>query len=91
MLTIKNPKKWITFPCDLYSLKLENQIIEIATRLLTSYQTFLNEAKKSANNEITTNKTQAITNITQEKEQATTEITEAKKTAFNELLETFFK
>ncbi|GAA7790795.1 hypothetical protein HpMS117_15440 [Helicobacter pylori] len=57
--------------------KLENQIIETATRLLTSYQIFLNNAKESANNE-----------ITQEKNQATTEITEAKKTAFNELLET---
>ncbi|UFG20647.1 ATPase [Helicobacter pylori] len=57
--------------------KLENQIIETATRLLTSYQIFLNNAKESANNEITTNKTQA-----------TTEINEAKKTAFNELLET---
>lgn len=57
--------------------KLENQIIETATRLLTSYQIFLNNAKESTNNEITTNKTQA-----------TTEINEAKKTAFNELLET---
>ncbi len=79
--------------------KLENQIIETATRLLTSYQIFLNNAKEGANNEITTTKTQAITNINEAKEsattqintdksQATTEITEAKKTAFNELLET---
>ncbi len=54
--------------------KLENQIIETATRLLTSYQIFLNNAKKSANNEITTNKTQAITNINEAKESATTQI-----------------
>ncbi len=54
--------------------KLENQIIETATRLLTSYQIFLNNAKESANNEITTNKTQAITNINQAKESATTQI-----------------
>ncbi|GAA7712767.1 hypothetical protein HpBT013_05140 [Helicobacter pylori] len=40
--------------------KLENQITETATRLLTSYQIFLNNAKESANNEITENKTQAI-------------------------------
>ncbi|GAA8541678.1 hypothetical protein HpBT274_14070 [Helicobacter pylori] len=40
--------------------KLENEIIETATRLLTSYQIFLNNAKESANNEITTNKTQAL-------------------------------
>ncbi|GHS49000.1 hypothetical protein JP0126_13360 [Helicobacter pylori] len=47
--------------------KLENQIIETATRLLTSYQIFLNNAKESANNEITENKTQAITNINEAK------------------------
>ncbi|GAA8689755.1 hypothetical protein HpBT341_05700 [Helicobacter pylori] len=40
--------------------KLENQIIETATRLLTSYQIFLNNAKESANNEISANKTQAL-------------------------------
>ncbi|WP_154510258.1 hypothetical protein [Helicobacter pylori] len=50
--------------------KLENQIIETATRLLTSYQIFLNNAKESANNEITENKTQAITNINEAKETA---------------------
>ncbi|WP_162981845.1 DUF1542 domain-containing protein [Helicobacter pylori] len=67
---------------------LENQLIETATRLLTSYQIFLNNAKESATTQINTNKQEAITNITQEKNQATSEITEAKKTAFNELLET---
>ncbi|MFP6241706.1 DUF1542 domain-containing protein [Helicobacter pylori] len=50
--------------------KLENQLIETATRLLTSYQIFLNNAKTSANNEITTNKTQAITNINEAKNQS---------------------
>ncbi|WQW43143.1 DUF1542 domain-containing protein [Helicobacter pylori] len=54
--------------------KLENQLIETTTRLLTSYQIFLNNAKESANNEIKTNKTQAITNITEAKESATTQI-----------------
>ncbi len=54
--------------------KLENQIIETATRLLTSYQIFLNNAKESANNEINTNKTQAITNINEAKESATNQI-----------------
>ncbi|GAA7390452.1 hypothetical protein BD0138_09630 [Helicobacter pylori] len=47
--------------------KLENQIIETATKLLTSYQIFLNQAKESANNEISTNKTQAINNINEAK------------------------
>ncbi len=54
--------------------KLENQLIETATKLLTSYQIFLNQAKESANNQITENKTQAITNINEAKENATTEI-----------------
>ncbi len=76
--------------------KLENQIIETATRLLTSYQIFLNNAKESANNEIKTNKTQAITNINEAKEsttnqinadktQAITNITEAKESANNQI------
>ncbi len=71
--------------------KLENQIIDTATKLLTSYQIFLNNAKESANNEINTNKTESLeaikeakesanNQITQNKTQATTEITEAKKT-----------
>ncbi len=47
--------------------KLENQLIETATRLLASYQIFLNQAKEKANNQITANKTQAITNINEAK------------------------
>ncbi|MCQ2931070.1 hypothetical protein JT080_00325 [Helicobacter pylori] len=57
---------------------LENQLIETASRLLTSYQIFLNNAKESANNEITENKTQAITNINEAKTNANNEITENK-------------
>ncbi|KMZ47359.1 hypothetical protein [Helicobacter pylori] len=71
--------------------KLENQMIETATRLLTSYQIFLNQAKESANNEITTNKTESLEAIKTAKESATnqlnanktqaiTNINEAKKT-----------
>ncbi|WRD21092.1 hypothetical protein E5K55_05300 [Helicobacter pylori] len=78
--------------------KLENQLIETTTRLLTSYQIFLNNAKESANNEITTNKTQAITNINEAKENATNQIntnkqevlnniTQAKTTATSEIIE----
>ncbi|MDU9766236.1 DUF1542 domain-containing protein [Helicobacter pylori] len=55
--------------------KLENQIIETATRLLTSYQIFLNNAKESANNEINTNKTQSLEAIKEAKESANNEIT----------------
>ncbi len=76
--------------------KLENQIIETATRLLTSYQIFLNQARESTNNEITANKTQAITNINEAKESTNNEIntnktesleaiTQAKTNANNEI------
>ncbi|WQW34468.1 hypothetical protein KVL96_01020 [Helicobacter pylori] len=76
--------------------KLENQIIEATTRLLTSYQIFLNNARDNANNQITENKTQAITNINEAKTTANNEINtnktaslealkEAKTTANNEI------
>ncbi|MFP6037144.1 hypothetical protein ACLGD5_07335 [Helicobacter pylori] len=68
--------------------KLENQLIETTTKLLTSYQIFLNNAKESATTQINTNKTESLEAIKTEKQQATSEIIEAKKTAFNELLET---
>ncbi|MGL2502996.1 ATPase [Helicobacter pylori] len=58
--------------------KLENQLIETTTKLLTSYQIFLNQARENATNQITENKTQSLEAITQEKKQATSEITEAK-------------
>ncbi|GAA9287330.1 hypothetical protein TH0233_12000 [Helicobacter pylori] len=67
--------------------KLENQIIEITTRLLTSYQIFLNNAKESANNEITTNKTQSLEAIKQEKESANNEITTNKTEAISNITE----
>ncbi len=76
--------------------KLENQLIETASRLLTSYQIFLNNARDSANNQITENKTaslEAIANaktnanneISENKTQAITNINEAKNTANNEI------
>ncbi|MCQ2784608.1 hypothetical protein JT157_03885 [Helicobacter pylori] len=76
--------------------KLENQIIETTTRLLTSYQIFLNQARDNANHQITENKTASLEAITQAKEsanneistnktQALTNINEAKTTANNEI------
>ncbi|MDO7817062.1 hypothetical protein Q6A71_07555, partial [Helicobacter pylori] len=59
--------------------KLENQLIETTTKLLTSYQIFLNQARENANNEISTNKQEVLNNITQKKQEATSEINEAKK------------
>ncbi len=76
--------------------KLENQLIETTTRLLTSYQIFLNNARDNANHQITENKTQSLEAITQAKTTANNEIstnktqsleaiTQAKTTANNEI------
>ncbi|WP_187937688.1 DUF1542 domain-containing protein, partial [Helicobacter pylori] len=54
--------------------KLENQIIETTTRLLTSYQIFLNQERENANNQITENKTASLEAITQAKESAQAQI-----------------
>ncbi|MCQ2618313.1 DUF1542 domain-containing protein [Helicobacter pylori] len=78
--------------------KLENQMIETTTKLLTSYQIFLNQARENANNEINTNKTQSLEAITQAKTNASNEIninktasleaiTQAKTNANNEISE----
>ncbi|WP_033588788.1 ATP synthase subunit B family protein, partial [Helicobacter pylori] len=55
--------------------KLENQLIETTTRLLTSYQIFLNQARENANNQITANKTESLEAIAQAKTSANNEIT----------------
>ncbi|GAA8134821.1 hypothetical protein NP0149_12150 [Helicobacter pylori] len=65
--------------------KLENQIIETATKLLTSYQIFLNQAKESANNEINTNKTESLEAITNAKESATNQINTNKQEVLNNI------
>ncbi|WP_187902572.1 hypothetical protein [Helicobacter pylori] len=78
--------------------KLENQIIETTTKLLTSYQIFLNNARDNANNQITENKTQSLEAITQaktnanneintNKTQAITNITQEKQQATSEITE----
>ncbi|MCQ2632662.1 ATPase [Helicobacter pylori] len=65
--------------------KLENQLIETATRLLTSYQIFLNNAKESANNQITENKTASLEAIAQAKTSANNEISTNKTQALNNI------
>uniref|UniRef100_UPI00165C1D08 DUF1542 domain-containing protein n=1 Tax=Helicobacter pylori TaxID=210 RepID=UPI00165C1D08 len=76
--------------------KLENQIIEATTKLLTSYQIFLNNARDNSNHQITENKTQSLEALNQAKESATTQISanqtqaitninEAKNNANNEI------
>ncbi len=58
--------------------KLENQIIETTTKLLTSYQIFLNQARESANNQITQNKTESLEAIKEAKISANNQITQNK-------------
>ncbi|MFA4763570.1 hypothetical protein VQW69_00820 [Helicobacter pylori] len=76
--------------------KLENQLIETTTRLLTSYQIFLNQARENATTQINTNKTESLEAITQAKEsaqaqinadktQALSNINEAKESATNQI------
>ncbi|EJB50758.1 hypothetical protein [Helicobacter pylori] len=76
--------------------KLENQLIETTTRLLTSYQVFLNQARDNANHQITENKTASLEALNQAKTtanneintnqtQAITNINEAKVSANNEI------
>ncbi|WRF26599.1 hypothetical protein KVE07_05340 [Helicobacter pylori] len=54
--------------------KLESQLIETTTRLLTSYQIFLNQARDNANHQITENKTQSLEAINEAKTTANNEI-----------------
>ncbi|MCQ2946784.1 hypothetical protein JT108_07145 [Helicobacter pylori] len=67
--------------------KLENQIIETTTRLLTSYQIFLNQARDNANNQITENKTQSLEALNQAKTNATTQINANKQEVLNNINE----
>ncbi len=67
--------------------KLENQIIEATTRLLTSYQIFLNNARDNANHQITENKTQSLEALNQAKESANNEINTNKTQAINNINE----
>ncbi|WQT31385.1 hypothetical protein FE842_05650 [Helicobacter pylori] len=67
--------------------KLENQVIDSATKLLTSYQIFLNNARDSANNQITENKTQSLEAITQAKTTANNEISEKQTQAITNINE----
>ncbi|WQR85812.1 hypothetical protein KVC11_05420 [Helicobacter pylori] len=65
--------------------KLENQLIETTTRLLTSYQIFLNNARDNANKQITENKTASLEAIAQAKNNANNEINENQTQAINNI------
>ncbi|MDZ5338148.1 hypothetical protein [Helicobacter pylori] len=65
--------------------KLENQLIETTTKLLTSYQIFLNQARENATTQINTNKTASLEAITQAKTNANNEISENKTQALDNI------
>ncbi|WRD32702.1 hypothetical protein E5K52_05455 [Helicobacter pylori] len=65
--------------------KLETQLIDTTTKLLTSYQIFLNQARENATTQINTKETQAITNINNAKESATTQISANQTQAINNI------
>ncbi|WRA14202.1 hypothetical protein KVK07_05385 [Helicobacter pylori] len=67
--------------------KLENQLIETTTRLLTSYQIFLNQARDNATNQINTNKTASLEAITLAKTTANNEISEKQTQAITNINE----
>ncbi|WRF64326.1 hypothetical protein FNE48_04980 [Helicobacter pylori] len=67
--------------------KLENQMIETTTRLLTSYQIFLNQARDNANHQITENKTQSLEALNQAKTTANNEISTNKTQAISNINE----
>ncbi len=67
--------------------KLENQIIETTTRLLTSYQIFLNQARESATTQINTNKTESLEALKEAKENANNEISTNKTQAITNINE----
>ncbi|WP_120967892.1 ATPase [Helicobacter pylori] len=67
--------------------KLENQLIETTTKLLTSYQIFLNQARENAQAQINDKETQAITNINEAKTNANNEISDNKTQAINTINE----
>ncbi|WRB33741.1 DUF1542 domain-containing protein [Helicobacter pylori] len=67
--------------------KLENQLIETTTKLLTSYQIFLNQARDNANHQITENKTQSLEAIAQAKTNANNEISANQTQAINNINE----
>ncbi|MGL2550360.1 hypothetical protein ACOWO0_02950 [Helicobacter pylori] len=67
--------------------KLENQLIETTTKLLTSYQIFLNQARESATNQINTNKTASLEAIKEAKTTANNEISTNQTQAINKINE----
>ncbi|WP_120973616.1 hypothetical protein, partial [Helicobacter pylori] len=67
--------------------KLENQMIETTTRLLTSYQIFLNQAKDNATTQINADKSASLEALNQAKTNANNEINTNKTQAITNINE----
>ncbi len=65
--------------------KLETQLIDTTTKLLTSYQIFLNQARESATTQINTNKTESLEAIKEAKTSANNEINTNQTQAINNI------
>ncbi|GAA8101504.1 hypothetical protein Kazakh3189_09210 [Helicobacter pylori] len=83
----KNIIKGVYYLKPKFFAEKEKQLIETTTRLLTSYQIFLNQARDNANNQITENKTQSLEALNQAKTTANNEISENKTQAIANLNE----
>ncbi|EJC13957.1 histidinol dehydrogenase domain protein [Helicobacter pylori Hp P-23] len=81
----KNIIKGVYYLKPKFFAEKEKQLIETTTRLLTSYQIFLNNARDNANNQITENKTQSLEALNQAKTNANNEISENKTQAITTL------
>ncbi|PUD08739.1 histidinol dehydrogenase [Helicobacter pylori] len=66
----KNITKGVYYLKPKFFLEKEKELLETTTRLLTSYQIFLNNARDNANNQITENKTASLEAISQAKTNA---------------------
>ncbi len=81
----KNIIKGVYYLKPKFFAEKEKQLIETTTRLLTSYQIFLNQARDNANNQITENKTQSLEALNQAKTNANNEISENKTQAITNI------
>ncbi|MGL2822073.1 DUF1542 domain-containing protein [Helicobacter pylori] len=74
----KNIIKGVYYLKPKFFAEKEKELIETTTKLLTSYQIFLNQARESANHQITENKTASLEAINQAKTTANNEISNNK-------------
>ncbi len=81
----KNIEKGVYYLKPKFFAEKEKQLIETTTKLLTSYQIFLNQARENATNQINTNKTESLEAITQAKTSANNEISENKTQALSNI------